>query len=74
MIARMFAWLFDIVLAIVAAIAVILIINVVVGFCIQGDVFGTMTDSVSQAWPEMMYPLGALLAIGFAFKHRPDRY
>lgn len=71
---RMFAWIFDIVLAIVAAIAVILIINVVVGFCIQGDVFGTMTDSVSQAWPEMMFPLGVLLAIGFAFKHRPDRY
>ena len=74
MIARMFAWIFDIVLAIVAAVAMILILNVVVGFCIQGDVFGTMTDSVSQAWPEMMFPLGVLLAISLAFKHRPDRY
>lgn len=71
---RFMEWIVNIVIWTVLSLLIMLILNILVGFGIENNWFGTATSGISQLWPELLYPVGGLLILYNIIRHRPNEY
>ena len=67
-------WLSVIVVWTVISLLIMLIINALMAWAIENALFMGLTPSISQLWPELMYPIGGLVILLNIIHHRPNRY
>lgn len=72
MLQRIFSWTLDILIWGAISLLIMIITNVVVDFGIANNWFGNATAGISQLWPELLYPIGALVGLLNVIWHRPE--
>lgn len=67
------SWLSTIIVWTVISLLIMLIINSLMGWCIENELFMGLTPQISELWPEIMYPVGGLILLLNIIHHRPER-